>query len=90
MTERISTISDPDTAWDCEPKWDTELTTHWEDVENPIQLPGPSTEAGVNNELIHRHKEEMWVAAKGQYLGIILCIHACRTVQGGSSECYIW
>ncbi|KAK4746874.1 hypothetical protein SAY87_025911 [Trapa incisa] len=75
-----STISDPGPIWDTEPKWDSE--PNW-DVENQIELPGPAAdclEAGINKELIPRY-EEKWVAVKGQYLGILVCNHACRTVQ---------
>ncbi|XP_031372097.1 sphingoid long-chain bases kinase 1 [Punica granatum] len=75
-----STMSDPGPIWDTEPKWDTE--PRW-DVENPIELPGPSAEdleAGTKKELIPRY-EEKWVLVKGQFLGILVCNHACRTVQ---------
>ncbi|GAY47483.1 hypothetical protein CUMW_104850 [Citrus unshiu] len=74
-----STLSDPGPIWDAEPKWDTE--PNW-DVENPIELPGPSddVEAGTKKEGIPRY-EENWIVKKGQYLGIMICNHACRTVQ---------
>lgn len=74
-----STLSDPGPIWDAEPKWDTE--PNW-DVENPIELPGPSgdVEAGTKKEVIPRY-EENWIVKKGQFLGIIVCNHACRTVQ---------
>lgn len=74
-----STMSDPGPIWDAEPKWDTE--PNWA-AENPIELPGPpdDIETGVNKELIPRC-EEKWVVAKGQFLGILVCNHACRTVQ---------
>ncbi|GLT87178.1 hypothetical protein SLE2022_052750 [Rubroshorea leprosula] len=75
-----STLSDPGPIWDAEPKWDREAT--W-DVENPIELPGPpeDVEAGIKKELAPRN-EEKWVVTKGQFLGILVCNHACRTVQG--------
>ncbi|XP_073267008.1 sphingoid long-chain bases kinase 1 isoform X3 [Populus alba] len=74
-----STISDPGPIWDAEPKWDTE--PNW-DVENPIDLPGPSDdiEAGMKKEVIPR-LEDKWEFKKGQFLGILVCNHACRTVQ---------
>ncbi|GLT29202.1 hypothetical protein SLA2020_040830 [Shorea laevis] len=75
-----STLSDPGPIWDAEPKWDREA--NW-DVENPIELPGPpeDVEAGIKQELAPRN-EEKWVVTKGQFLGILVCNHACRTVQG--------
>lgn len=75
-----STISDPGPIWDTEPKWDAE--PNW-DVENRIELPGPTDddlEAGIKQGLVPRD-EEKWVVVKGQYLGILVCNHACRTVQ---------
>lgn len=74
-----STMSDPGPIWDAEPKWDTE--PNWA-AENPIELPGPpdDIETGVNKELIPRCEEKL-VVAKGQFLGILVCNHACRTVQ---------
>ncbi|KAG6671347.1 hypothetical protein I3843_16G000200 [Carya illinoinensis] len=74
-----STLSDPGPIWDSEPKWDSE--PNW-DVENPIELPGPSddVETGMRREVIPRC-EDKWVVTKGQYLGILVCNHACRTVQ---------
>ncbi|KAK8636645.1 hypothetical protein V6N13_124387 [Hibiscus sabdariffa] len=74
-----STLSDPGPIWDAEPKWDTEA--NW-DVENPIELPGPSedVESGIIKEVVPR-LEDKWVVTKGPFLGIIVCNHACRTVQ---------
>ncbi|KAL1065631.1 hypothetical protein V6Z11_D12G011200 [Gossypium hirsutum] len=74
-----STLSDPGPIWDAEPKWDTEA--NW-DVENPIELPGPSddVDSGINKEVVPR-LEDKWVLTKGPFLGIIVCNHACRTVQ---------
>ncbi|XP_021912614.1 sphingoid long-chain bases kinase 1 [Carica papaya] len=74
-----STLSDPGPIWDAEPKWDTE--PNW-DVENPIELPGPSdnAEAGMKKEAVPKF-EDQWVVTKGQFLGILVCNHACRTVQ---------
>ncbi|KAE8708587.1 Sphingoid long-chain bases kinase 1 [Hibiscus syriacus] len=74
-----STLSDPGPIWDAEPKWDSEA--NW-DVENPIALPGPSddVESGINKEVVPR-LEDKWVVTKGPFLGIIVCNHACRTVQ---------
>ncbi|XVF44630.1 hypothetical protein PTKIN_Ptkin02bG0139300 [Pterospermum kingtungense] len=74
-----STLSDPGPIWDAEPKWDTEA--NW-DVENPIELPGPSDdiESGIKKEILPRF-EDKWVVTKGPFLGILVCNHACRTVQ---------
>ncbi|XP_021277941.1 sphingoid long-chain bases kinase 1 [Herrania umbratica] len=74
-----STLSDPGPIWDAEPKWDTEA--NW-DVENPIELPGPSddVESGIKKEVVPRF-EDKWVVTKGPFLGILVCNHACRTVQ---------
>ncbi|XVE49662.1 hypothetical protein DITRI_Ditri01bG0099600 [Diplodiscus trichospermus] len=73
-----STLSDPGPIWDAEPKWDTEA--NW-DVENPIELPGPSddNESGIKNEV--PRFQDKWVVSKGPFLGILVCNHACRTVQ---------
>ncbi|XVF67073.1 hypothetical protein PTKIN_Ptkin10aG0091500 [Pterospermum kingtungense] len=74
-----STLSDPGPIWDAEPKWDTEA--NW-DAENPIELPGPpdDVESGIKKEVVPRF-EDKWVVTKGPFLGIIVCNHACRTVQ---------
>ncbi|XP_065868751.1 sphingoid long-chain bases kinase 1 [Euphorbia lathyris] len=74
-----STLSDPGPIWDAEPKWDTE--PNW-DLENPIELPGPSDdiEAGMKKEAVSRF-EDKWELKKGQFVGILVCNHACRTVQ---------
>lgn len=74
-----STLSDPGPIWDAEPKWDAEA--NW-DVENPIELPGPPDDAeiGIAKEVVPRFGDK-WVVSKGQFLGILVCNHACRTVQ---------
>ncbi|GMY18564.1 sphingoid long-chain bases kinase 1 [Fagus crenata] len=74
-----STLSDPGPIWDTEPKWDCE--PNWA-VENPIELPGPSddVETGMKREVTPRF-EDKWVVKNGQFLGILVCNHACRTVQ---------
>lgn len=74
-----STLSDPGPIWDSEPKWDSE--PNW-DVENPIELPGPSDDVeGGKKEVPVPRFEDKCVVTKGQFLGIIVCNHACRTVQ---------
>lgn len=75
-----STLSDPGPIWDAEPKWDSE--PNW-DLENPIELPGPSddVEAGTRKEVVPRF-EDKWELKKGHYVGILVCNHACRSVQG--------
>ncbi|XP_012463741.1 sphingoid long-chain bases kinase 1 isoform X1 [Gossypium raimondii] len=74
-----STLSDPGPIWDAEPKWDTEA--NW-DVENPIELPAPRNdlESGAKKEAAPRVEDE-WIVTKGPFLGILVCNHACRTVQ---------
>ncbi|GMJ03419.1 long-chain base (LCB) kinase 1 [Hibiscus trionum] len=74
-----STLSDPGPVWDAEPKWDAEV--NW-DVENPIELPGLSDdiESGGNKEAVPRLKDK-WIVTKGPFLGILVCNHACRSVQ---------
>ncbi|KAJ8427924.1 hypothetical protein Cgig2_023300 [Carnegiea gigantea] len=78
-----STVSDPGPIWDSEPKWDSE--PNW-DVENRIELPGPppsavdEDEADRKKEVIPRF-EDKWVVAKGQFLGVLVCNHSCRSVQ---------
>lgn len=78
-----STVSDPGPIWDSEPKWDSE--PNW-DVENRVELPGPSPsavdedEADRKKEVIPRF-EDKWVVAKGQFLGVLVCNHSCKSVQ---------
>ncbi|KAF1879471.1 hypothetical protein Lal_00005938 [Lupinus albus] len=74
-----STLSDPGPIWDAEPKWDGE--PNW-DVENPIELQGPldDAEIGSTKEIVP-HIGDKWVVSKGQFVGILVCNHACRTVQ---------
>ncbi|KAF8369639.1 hypothetical protein HHK36_032338 [Tetracentron sinense] len=78
-----STMSDPGPIWDAEPKWDTE--PNW-DVENPIELPGPSDNVQAGMEEVIPKYEEKWVVTKGQFLGVLVCNHACKTVQSLSSQ----
>ncbi|KAM1520388.1 hypothetical protein ACFX1X_010929 [Malus domestica] len=73
-----STLSDPGPIWDAEPKWDSE--PNW-DVENPIELPGPSDDVEAGKKEVVPRYEDKWVVTKGQFLGILVCNHACRTVQ---------
>ncbi|KAK9093650.1 hypothetical protein Scep_025119 [Stephania cephalantha] len=80
-----STMSDPGPIWDTEPKWDTE--PNW-DVENHIELPGPvndDVEAGLKKGS-ETSNEEKWVTTKGPFLGVLVCNHACKTVQSLSSQ----
>ncbi|KAH7866286.1 hypothetical protein Vadar_018192 [Vaccinium darrowii] len=79
-----STMSDPGPIWDAEPKWDVE--PNW-DLENPIELPGPSddVETGVRREVVPRLQDN-WVVTKGQFLGVLVCNHSCKTVQSLSSQ----
>lgn len=79
-----STMSDPGPIWDAEPKWDAE--PNW-DVENPIELPGPSddVESEMKKEVSPMH-DDKWVITKGLFLGILVCNHACKTVQSLSSQ----
>ncbi|XP_011091854.1 sphingoid long-chain bases kinase 1 [Sesamum indicum] len=79
-----STLSDPGPIWDAEPRWDSE--PNW-DVENPIELPGPAedSQAGDKKEIAPR-SEENWVVTKGQFLGVLVCNHSCKTVQSLSSQ----
>lgn len=79
-----STMSDPGPVWDAEPKWDAE--PHW-DMENPIELPGPpdDDEDGMRKSVASR-SEQKWVITKGQFLGVLVCNHACKTVQSLSSQ----
>lgn len=82
-----STMSDPGPIWDAEPKWDSE--PNW-DLENPIELPGPQDEGegGVRNEaaVAPPRSEPKWVVTKGQFLGVLVCNHSCKTVQSLSSQ----
>ncbi|KAH0644032.1 hypothetical protein KY290_026045 [Solanum tuberosum] len=79
-----STMSDPGPIWDAEPRWDTE--PHW-NIENPIELPGPAedTEDVVRKDIVQKAAEE-WVSTKGQFLGVLVCNHSCKTVQSLSSQ----
>ncbi|XP_073278281.1 sphingoid long-chain bases kinase 1-like isoform X2 [Primulina huaijiensis] len=79
-----STISDPGPIWDAEPRWDSE--PNW-DVENPVEFPIPSEDLAANEkkEMVPK-AEENWVQSKGQFLGVLVCNHSCRTVQSLSSQ----
>lgn len=85
-----STMSDPGPIWDSEPKWDTEpkwdAEPNWE-TDNPIRLPDPpdETETGTDREPVPT-LEEKWVVKKGQFLGVLVCNHSCKTVQSLSSQ----
>ncbi|KAM0914065.1 hypothetical protein ACQ4PT_011765 [Festuca glaucescens] len=86
-----STVSDPGPAWDTGPKWDMEPKwdnnqPNWES-ETPIELHGPSDdiELGLTKELVPS-LDERWVVRKGQYLGVLVCNHSCKTVQSLSSQ----
>ncbi|GAB2264979.1 Sphingoid long-chain bases kinase 1 [Dionaea muscipula] len=88
--DNFSTISDPGPIWDSEPKWDTE--PNW-DVEKPIELPGPPEQSGSpesdepegdKDKEITTRSEDKWVALKGPFLGVLVCNHACKTVQVSS------
>lgn len=80
-----STMSDPGPIWDSEPKWDTE--PNW-DEENRIELPGPPPDEGELNKQkeVPPRPEDKWVVSKGQFLGILVCNHSCKTVQSLSSQ----
>lgn len=78
-----STMSDPGPIWDAEPKWDTEH--HW-DGDNPIELPGPSDDVEKAKKEVSPKYDEKWVTNKGQFLGVLVCNHSCRTVQSLSSQ----
>ncbi|KAI3445149.1 hypothetical protein Pfo_001814 [Paulownia fortunei] len=79
-----STMSDPGPIWDAEPRWDTEPNLG---VENPVELPGPpeDSEVGDEKEMVLK-SEENWVVTKGQFLGVLVCNHSCKTVQSLSSQ----
>ncbi|KAK1258204.1 Sphingoid long-chain bases kinase 1 [Acorus gramineus] len=86
-----STTSDPGPYWDREPKWDTQpkwdAEPNWDaDTEDPIELSGPpdDIELGIKKEV--PKLEEKWVVKKGQFLGVLICNHSCRTVQSLSSQ----
>ncbi|KAM7270882.1 hypothetical protein ACFE04_030096 [Oxalis oulophora] len=74
--DNSSTLSDPGPIWDAEPKYDAG------DFENPIELPGPPEDIDslMKKEVVTR-AEDKWVISKGKFLGILVCNHACRTVQ---------
>ncbi|EPS64284.1 sphingosine kinase, partial [Genlisea aurea] len=78
-----STLSDPGPIWDSEPRWDTEPS--W-DVDNRIELPGPPpVDSDNGGEAVPKH-EEKWVVTKGQFLGVMVCNHSCKTVQSLRSQ----
>ncbi|CAH9123027.1 unnamed protein product [Cuscuta epithymum] len=80
-----STISDPGPIWDSEPRWDTEPNYCY--AENPLELPGPLEDTVVvDPKEIPIKPEENWVSSKGQFLGVLVCNHACKTVQSLSSQ----
>ncbi|PKA50204.1 Sphingoid long-chain bases kinase 1 [Apostasia shenzhenica] len=85
-----STISDPGPIWDSEPKWDTDPTwdneANWE-AGNPVEL--PETQEHVELTMVKEpvpNLDEKWVVKKGQFLGILVCNHSCKTVQSISSQ----
>ncbi|KAJ3680117.1 hypothetical protein LUZ60_016395 [Juncus effusus] len=94
-----STVSDPGPIWDSEPKWDVEpdqreereisnrlefssLSTTGEEEEEEDEL---ATGGGAIMELVP-NMDEKWVVRKGNYLGVLVCNHSCRTVQSLSSQ----
>ncbi|GER46307.1 sphingosine kinase [Striga asiatica] len=84
-----STLSDPGPIWDAEPKWDSEA--HWAvENNNTIELPGPPEGSEGSDrkekESVGRCDEEKWVVTKGQFLGVLVCNHSCKTVQSLSSQ----
>ncbi|CAN6480616.1 unnamed protein product [Victoria cruziana] len=86
-----STLSDPgpiwdaEPKWDCEPKWDTELNCF---PEGPLQLLGLGGESGDTEASKHEvtKQEEKWIGQKGEFLGVLLCNHSCKTVQNLNSQ----
>lgn len=79
-----STMSDPGPIWDSEPKWDTE--PYWNE-ENRIELPGPQPEEDEEEKKeISPRLDDKWVVKKGQFLGVLVCNHSCKTVQSLSSQ----
>ncbi|KAL5718880.1 Sphingoid long-chain bases kinase 1 [Ranunculus cassubicifolius] len=80
-----STMSDPGPIWDAEPKWESEQ--HW-DVDKPIELPGPADDLEEAKRDFSPKYEENLVTkvTKGQFLGVLVCNHSCRTVQSLSSQ----
>ncbi|CAA0838884.1 Sphingoid long-chain bases kinase 1 [Striga hermonthica] len=82
-----STLSDPGPIWDAEPKWDSEA--HWTVENNTIELPGPpegSEGSDRKEKESSGRSEEKWVVTKGQFLGVLVCNHSCKTVQSLSSQ----
>ncbi|WOL06258.1 sphingoid long-chain bases kinase 1-like [Canna indica] len=85
-----STASDPGPVWESEPRWDTgpkwDAEPNW-DPENPIELPGRSNdiELGTKKERVPS-LEDKWVVKRGQFLGVLVCNHSCKTVQSLSSQ----
>ncbi|KAG0457431.1 hypothetical protein HPP92_022271 [Vanilla planifolia] len=79
-----STISDPGPLWDSQPKWDAE--PNWE-TDNSIQLPGSTAKVDPPFKKEPNPKKEVkWEFKKGQFLGVLVCNHSCRTVQSLSSQ----
>ncbi|KAJ8759260.1 hypothetical protein K2173_006780 [Erythroxylum novogranatense] len=77
--EISSTLSDPGPIWDVEPKWNTE---HNWDMENPIELPGSPDDLESRPEKEGMPQfDDKWEIRKGNFLGILVCNHACKTVQ---------
>jgi len=80
-------IWDPEPKWDAEPRWDTEPT--WEERENEstIELPhSPPDDIEIGGGMLVPSMDEKWVVRKGNYLGVLVCNHSCRTVQSLSSQ----
>ncbi|XP_031494520.1 sphingoid long-chain bases kinase 1-like [Nymphaea colorata] len=77
-----STLSDPGPIWDAEPKWDTDLNCFPED---PLQFLGLGGDTEACKHEIPK-QEEKWIGQKGEFLGVLLCNHACKTVQNLNSQ----
>eukprot|EP00262_Sarcandra_glabra_P007407 TRINITY_DN2019_c0_g1_i1.p1 TRINITY_DN2019_c0_g1~~TRINITY_DN2019_c0_g1_i1.p1 ORF type:complete len:567 (+),score=83.16 TRINITY_DN2019_c0_g1_i1:125-1702(+) len=85
-----STLSDPGPIWDTEPKWDSEpkwdTEANW-GAENPIQLPSSANDREMGTKIaVVPNYEQKWIVKKGQFLGVLVCNHACKTVQSLSSQ----
>ncbi|GAA0184481.1 kinase [Lithospermum erythrorhizon] len=79
-----STMSDPGPIWDAEPRWDTDYNF---DGENRIELPGLSEDSETLKKMETVNEvQEKWVSTNGKFLGVLVCNHACKTVQSLSSQ----
>ncbi|XP_047310892.1 sphingoid long-chain bases kinase 1-like [Impatiens glandulifera] len=96
----VSNRSDPGPVWENQQQPTRDLEANWnKNDQNPIDLPptfeivecedDETREGDVGRRLMQQQQqqqeeEENWMRARGEFLGILICNHSCKTVQSGS------